>query len=152
MLFSPFPLFSSPPGPAPIVVTVEDLPIPTRALAARDIRLTDSGDIYIANGDIWMVGELDAIVQECGTALRLWQGEYLLDDIAGAQWAVVLTKGVTNQELDAEIRRVLATVPGVVAVDNVAITRDTITRRASIVATVLGNGGVVLTVTQEIEE
>jgi hypothetical protein len=146
-----FPLLSFPPS-SPVVVTVEDLPIPTRALAARDIRLTDSGDIYIANGDIWMVGELDAIVQECGTALRLWQGEYLLDDIAGAQWAVVLTKGVTNQELDAEIRRVLATVPGVVAVDNVAITRDTITRRAAIVATVLGNGGVVLTVTQEIEE
>jgi len=152
MLFYPFPLFSLPPSPAPVVVTVPDLPIPTRALAARDIRLTDSGDIYIANGDIWMVGELDAIVQECGTALRLWQGEYLLDDIAGAQWATVLTKGTTNQELDAEIRRVLATVPGVVAVDNVAITRDTITRRAAIVATVLGDGGVVLTVTQEIEE
>jgi hypothetical protein len=152
MLFYPFPLFSLPPPPAPVVVTVPDLPIPTRALAARDIRLTDSGDIYIANGDIWLVGELDAIVQECGTALRLWQGEYLLDDIAGAQWAVVLTKGVTNQELDAEIRRVLATVPGVVAVDNVAITRDTISRRAAIVATVLGDGGVVLTVTQEIEE
>lgn len=146
-----FPLFALPLS-SPVVVTVEDLPIPTRALAARDIRLTDDGDIYIAGGDIWFVGELDAIVQECGTALRLWLGEYLLDDLAGAQWAVVLTKGVTNQELDAEIRRVLQTVPGVVAVDSISIVRDTLTRRASIVATVIGNGGVVLTVTQEIDE
>ena len=151
MLFYPFPLFGLPPSPAPVVVTVADLPIPTRALAARDIRLTDDGDIYIAGGDIWLVGETDAIVQECGTALRLWQGEYLLDDIAGGQWQTVLTKGVSDQELDAEIRRVLQTVPGVVGVDNVAIVRDTLSRRATITASVTANGGVVLTVAQELE-
>lgn len=151
MLFAPFPLFALPPSSPPVVVTVADLPIPTRAIAARDIRLTDAGDIYIAGGDIWLVGETDAIVQECATALRLWQGEYLLDDIAGGQWQLVLTKGVSDQELDAEIRRVLQTVPGVVGVDNVAIVRDTLTRRASITATVRANSGVVLTVAQEIE-
>lgn len=150
MFLPMFPLFAGPPS---ALLELENVGIPAEGApsAPRDLRITETGNLWIAGGDLWLVGGIPAIVQECGTALRLWLGEYLLDDLAGAQWAVVLTKGVTDQELDAEIRRVLQTVPGVVGVDNVAIVRDTLSRRATITASVTANGGVVLTVAQELE-
>jgi hypothetical protein len=146
MLFYPFPMFSLPPSPAPVVVTVEPLPVPTAPESPRDILLTDDGDIYIAGGDIWFVGGIDAIAQECKTALQLFTGEYLLDATAGVPWLTLLDRGTTNAQLDAAVRQCLRTVPDVATVDNVTITRDTATRRATIGATVTTDAGATLVV------
>lgn len=113
--------------------------------AWRDLAVDDAGDLLFTAGDFAPVQGDDAIAQECATALRLFVGEYPFDTTFGADWPTLLsTKGIDDAQVDAEIRRVLATVTGVASVDSVSIVRDTATRDATIVVAVIADSGAVL--------
>ena len=117
--------------------------------AWRDLALDlTTGDLVYERGDLRLVQGDDAIAQACRIALLLWRGEYALDVEAGCDWQTLLNrKGVTDAQVIAEVRRVLLTVQGVVAVDSVTVARDSGTRTAAVTATVRADSGALLTVT-----
>ena len=103
------------------------------ATAWRDLALDTDGDLLIDAGDFRLIQGSDAIVQECQTALGLWQGEYPFDTTVGTAWPTLLNvKGVRDSQITAEVRRVLSAVQGVASVDRMDIDRDTTARTASL--------------------
>ena len=115
--------------------------------AWRDLALDSSGDLVIAGGDFQLVQGTDAIVQECKTALGLWAGEYPFDTELGMPYGTVLNnKGITDVQIASAIRDVLLNVDGVVAIDNVAISRNTTARTATVDVAVRADEGIVLTI------
>jgi len=146
MLFLPFPLFLLPPSPVPPVYTEASAAPAVVSQPARDILLLPDGNLWIYGGDIFHVGGLDAIVQECKTALELFRGEYILDESAGVPWADIFGVGVSDAQVIAAVRAQLLTVPGVSSVDNVTASRDTLTRTIAIAADVTTTDGAQLTV------
>jgi len=115
--------------------------------AWRDLAIDTDGDLTLTTGDFVLLQGDDAITQECATALRLFVGEYPFDTTFGADWPTLLsTKGISDAQVEAEIRRVLGTVQGVAAVDSVQIVRDTATRDATIRVAVTADSGATLNV------
>lgn len=115
--------------------------------AWRDLALDATGDLKLEAGDFALLQGDAAITQECQTALGLWVGEYPFDVTFGADWPTLLsTKGISDAQVEAEIRRVLATVQGVAAVDSVQIVRNTATRDATIRVAVVADSGAVLNI------
>lgn len=149
MVFFPFPLASLVPSPGPTPVPSPEASSAPNVTTSpvRDILLTDAGNLWIWGGDLHLVGGLDAIHQECKTALELWQGEYILDANAGIPWQDLLSKGVGEAQIAAAIRAQLLTVPGVTSVDNITFERDPVTRTAAISVSVSTDDGETLTIT-----
>ena len=116
--------------------------------AWRDLALDPStGDLVIEGGDFALVQGEDAIAQACGIALRMWAGEYPFNTSIGGAWADVLNQiGATDDDLAAEVRRLLVQVQGVSSVDSVIVVRDSTARTATVTAQVRASVGVVLTV------
>lgn len=145
--FLPFPLLGPPP-PAPTLQAAAYAPVVSTS-PVRDLLLTEAGNLWVYGGDLWLVGGVDAIAQECGTALRLFRDEAIMDAQAGLPWPELLARGVSNATIAAAVRAQLLTVPGIASVDNVTVADDTLARTATIGADVTTTDGVQLTVTQE---
>lgn len=146
--FLPFPLLGPPP-PAPTIAAAASAPV-VSASPVRDLLLTAAGNLWVYGGDLWLVGGTDAIAQECGTALRLFLDEAIMDANAGLPWPELLGRGVGEAQIAAAVRAQLQTVPGVASVDNITIDTDQLTRAASIGADVTTTDGAQLTVTQQV--
>lgn len=114
--------------------------------------LTTSGNLWVYGGDLWMAGGLDAIAQECGTALRLFRGEAIMDSQAGIPWPELLGRGVSEAQIAAAVRAQLLTVPGVTGAQNITIEADPLTRAATIGASVATTDGAVLVVSEEVAQ
>lgn len=146
--FLPFPLLGPPP-PAPTIAAAAYAPAVSTS-PVRDLLLTPAGNLWVYGGDLWLVGGIDAIAQECGTALRLFLDEAIMDAAAGLPWPELLGRGVSEAQITAAVRAQLQTVPGVASVDNITIEADQLTRAASIGADVTTTDGAQLTVTQQV--
>jgi hypothetical protein len=115
--------------------------------AWRDLALDSSGDLVIEGGDFKLLQGTDAIAQECRTALGLLTGEYPFDVELGTRWDQLLnSKTATDAQFGAEVKRVLGSVQGVLGVDNVSVQRNTVTRAATITATVTTDAGATVVV------
>ena len=117
--------------------------------AWRDLALDANGDLLIAGGDVALLQGVDAIAQNCKTALLLYAGEAPFDVTLGVDWPALFTKGpaaATNARVVAEVSRVLAGVLGVAAVDSVVVDRDRATRAATIRCTIRTDAGATATV------
>jgi hypothetical protein len=115
--------------------------------AWRDLALDSNGDLVIEGGDFKLLQGTDAIAQECRTALGLLTGEYPFNVELGTRWDQLLnSKTATDAQFGAEVKRVLAGVQGVLGVDNVSVQRNTVTRAATITATVTTDAGATVVV------
>ena len=115
--------------------------------AWRDLALDSSGDLVIEAGDLKLLQGTDAIAQECRTALGLLTGEYPFNVELGTRWDQLLnSKTATDAQFGAEVKRVLGGVQGVLGVDNVSVQRNTVTRAATITATVTTDAGATVVV------
>jgi hypothetical protein len=115
--------------------------------AWRDLALDSSGDLVIEGGDFKLLQGTDAIAQECRTALGLLTGEYPFNVELGTRWDQLLnSKTATDAQFGAEVKRVLGGVQGVLGVDNVSVQRNTVTRAATITATVTTDAGATVVV------
>lgn len=113
----------------------------------RDLTLGTDGDLTITGGDFVLLSGAESIRQQVQVALALWVGEYPFDTTLGTDWKTILeTKGITDAQISTELVRVAKSVPGVVGVDNVQISRDTVSRRATISMSVTADTGEVLIV------
>lgn len=115
--------------------------------AWRDLALDSNGDLVIEAGDFKLLQGTDAIAQECRTALGLLTGEYPFNVELGTRWDQLLnSKTATDAQFAAEVKRVLGGVQGVLGVDNVSVQRNTVTRAATITATVTTDAGATVVV------
>lgn len=90
---------------------------------AVDLLLTDAGDIAVStNGrDLSWASGVEAIAQLAATRLRLIAGEWGLDTSEGLDWDLLFGGGTTKAQAQAEVRRVLSEVPGIVRVISVDV-------------------------------
>lgn len=115
--------------------------------AYRDLALDSTGDLVFTNGDFALAQGSDAIAQACRIALGLWLGEFPFDTSQGTDWASIYNvKGVSDGQIANEVRRVLLAIDGVQSVDSVTVTRDTVTRSATLDVQATADTGAVLTI------
>lgn len=93
-------------------------------MTATDYLLTAAGDLDLTakSRDLQYVSDVAAIAQTAACRLRLIKGEWPLDTDAGLDWDRVLGVGVTPQQIESEVRRVLLAVPGIAQVIAVDVT------------------------------
>lgn len=95
-----------------------------------------TGDIDLSTeGGAWVSG-MQAIAQRLLYALRLGKGEWWLDEAAGLDIRLIAQKPYRPQVVEAELRRVIARVDGVVAVRDVTLGLDLATRALTGSATI----------------
>jgi hypothetical protein len=104
------------------------------------------GALQVHGGkDLAIIADAAGIAQHVRTRLDLHVGEWFLDTSAGTDWfGRVLGKGATDQEIQAEVRRILEGTPGIATVDELTIVRDTGRRSATVAWTATTDTGEVL--------
>lgn len=100
----------------------------------RDIKLDAAGDIDLSDGRSFAwVADVPAIAQHAKFRLQQVKGEWMLDTDAGLDWfGEVLGLGITDGQVEAEVRRVLDGTPGIASVYSVTMTRTAGLRSISI--------------------
>lgn len=87
------------------------------ATPVRDFLNDPSDDLVVTGGDLVLVGELPAIVQDIRAALQSFRGDWFLDlDDGLPYFDTILVKSPQLDLVRAAFRDCLAAVPGVVSV------------------------------------
>ena len=95
-------------------------------MSAVDLALDDLGDLELTakrRDFVWISG-VPAIAQLAANRLRLIKNEWSLDTAQGLDWERIMGVGVTAAQVEDEVRRVLASVPGVSLIVSVDATID----------------------------
>lgn len=118
----------------------------------RDIQLDADGDIDLSDGRSFAwVADVPAIAQHCKFRLQQVKGEWMLNIEAGLDWfGEVFGLGITDGQVEAEVRRVLEGTPGVASVYSVDITRNRGIRSISLEVQAMSDTGELLTLTTEV--
>lgn len=108
-----------------------------------DLKLDSGGDLDTTNGEITLVNGADAMAQQGRIRLRMFLGEWHLDQRQGMPWLqlILAIKPFPQELASTKIRQALLGVPGVVGVRNLKIQYDASARRASVSLEVIGNEG-----------
>jgi hypothetical protein len=94
-----------------------------------DVRLDDTDDLYYEGGDVSTVTGLDEVAQSASIAYDTGLGEWAYDTDAGVAYIGVLARpGASDAEKVAELRRVGARIRNVIAVEEVVLVTDAVTR------------------------
>lgn len=89
---------------------------------ARDLFLTEGGDLALLAGDLVLVRGREAIAQEIRIRLRFFLGEWFLDVLAGVDhFNQVLTKPPNLPRASDVLVRAIAATPGVASVEEVRL-------------------------------
>jgi len=100
----------------------------------RDMALDAAGDLDLSDGRSFAwVADAPAIAQHAKFRLQQVKGEWVLNLDAGLDWfGQVLGLGISDSQVEAEVRRVLAATPGVASVSSVAVVRGPEARAISV--------------------
>lgn len=102
----------------------------------RDLALDADGDLELTSGAARLtdVESGENVQQRLRVRLRLWQGDYVLDQRVGVPFRRWLgRKGADSVALaDAVLRRAVATCPGVKRLDSFSFALDPSTRVATV--------------------
>lgn len=91
------------------------------------------GDLYLSAGDLLWVDGVDATREAISQRLRHVRGEFFLDQRTGVPYfGVLLRKNPNVRAAISAITAAIASVPGVLAVEDVSLTIDRPTRAASV--------------------
>jgi len=102
----------------------------------RDFALNiETHDIAFINGDLVPVDGLAAIEQELRISLLMWKGEWFLDRSVGTDYLGRILGKQPQIVRDAEIKRVIAQVDGVVEIIEYTTSVNRITRALSVAFT-----------------
>jgi hypothetical protein len=116
-----------------------------------DLSLDDLfGDILIENGDLVLVSGEDELRQAVAVSLRTWTDEWFLDHREGADYPGRIFGRTDPAIRDAEIRRVLRSVDGMVTISEYQATVDAGARALSVSAT-LGSSEGDITIDETLE-
>ena len=98
-------------------------------------KLDANGDYTFGGGPAdFLVNSPEAVGQAVMTKLRLWVGEWFLDDTVGMPWSPDVIGKYTENTRDAAVRTQILQTPGVTGIDSYSSTFDGNTRKLSISA------------------
>lgn len=110
-----------------------------------DLRLTGAQDLDLAGDRASLVTGADAVAQKIGVRLRLFRGEWFLDERVGVPYyEQVLVKNPNLVAIRSLFRRAIATTPGVEEVTSLDLTVDTAQRRAEVSFRARANDGEII--------
>lgn len=99
------------------------------AKVPRNFKLTNTDDLDVSSGNLQIIGGADSIPQELRLRLKFFKGEWFLDREAGIPYFQdVLVKQPDPNVLQGVFRKALLECPGVLAVNELTLTRDSTTR------------------------
>lgn len=118
----------------------------------RDIQLDADGDVDLSDGRSFAwVADVPAIVQHAKFRLQQVKGEWMLDVDAGLDWfGEILGLGITDDQVEAEVRRVLDGTPGIASVYSVTLTRDAGQRSIALAVQATTDTGELVELTAEV--
>lgn len=92
-----------------------------------------AGDLHLDGGDLAWLDKLDAARQAIATRLRLFRGEWFLDQRVGVPYyQTILRKGVDLGVVRSAMRAAILSVPSVAEVSELTVTLDRATRAAQV--------------------
>lgn len=108
----------------------------------RSLTIDGNNDIYIGtDGDLAIVSDLDAILQNCRTAMQAQRGEMQYDTTRGMPNRDTVYDRYLPAQFVAAGRATLAAIDGVVSVDAFNVTRvDDILAYSATIKTIYGTG------------
>ena len=131
MLFSPFPMFASPPAPTPVVVLTPTAPafvapiVYRQGAIMRDYLATeDRLDIDLTRPDAVYASDNVAIAQQVTILLGTFKGDRPDDATLGVDYAAIFSLQATNATRTSEFRRAIASVPGILAITRLSVTTN----------------------------
>ena len=92
-------------------------------------------DLRLVNGDFVWLGPSDRaaeIAQHLKIRLRHFLGEWFLNANEGVDWFGLMEKGTGRKKIEAVIRKVITTTPGVVGINVMTLTFDDAARTLTI--------------------
>lgn len=102
------------------------------AVAVRDIQLSSDGDRVVVAGDYALADGAQAVKQGIECRLRLFRGEYWLDEQLGVDWlGRILVRSPDALVVKAELSRAILSTPDVTRVSSTAYAEDRPARRAT---------------------
>lgn len=97
----------------------------------KDLRFKN-GDLVLSENDFLMVDGIDEIGQCIESTLGTNLGEFVLEPGLGIEYLNMLGKGVTDEDIQAEVFAGLAQEERIDTVTEITVVRDNITRRTSV--------------------
>jgi hypothetical protein len=98
----------------------------------KSLKLDANGDLAMENGSfIWIDGE-DAIAQQLRISIQTIKGEWFLDPEDGMDMGPIFSKVFDENEAKNSVIEAALQVPDIVSVEDIAFTRNTVTRKMEI--------------------
>lgn len=86
-------------------------------------------DLDFKDGDLYLVDESESVQQALGQNLKLFQGEWFIDQSVGLPYIQsILDKNPSPQLLKAVFTKAILEVPGIIELLEFDLTQDTVTR------------------------
>ena len=118
----------------------------------KTLKLYDGDLVLNASSTRWEVLEdADALTQRLNNRLKLFAGDWFLDDTEGVDWFQVFEKPFSKTYLKSEVYRILMEDEEVSSVEKIDIVPDFITRKIRINIEV-ASGDEILEIAKEISE
>lgn len=113
----------------------------------RDLALNTSGDLDLASRGLRLTARgAEALAQKLRVRLRISQGEWFLDTRVGVPYYTDVMGKQPKGAVEALLRRVIATCPGVAAVERFSFAVNASTRRATLSFTARSADGDAVTI------
>lgn len=94
---------------------------------------TSTWDLDLKNGDLYLVQNVDDVVQYLGQKLKLFLGEWIRDQSAGIPYFdAIYVKGADPKVIDAIFKEAVLSTPGVVSIDTWSLTMDSAARNINL--------------------
>lgn len=97
----------------------------------KDLRFKD-GDLVLTKDDFSMVSGIDEVGQCIESTLGTNLGEFVLEPDLGIEYLNMLGKGVTDEDIQAEVFAGLSQEERIDTVEEIVVTRDNVTRKTSV--------------------
>lgn len=100
-------------------------------------RLNSDGDMTFGNGHKdFLVDSPEAVAQAVITRLKLWLGEWFIDESEGMPWLQSVIGYGTNDTAEPAVRRHILQTQGVLTIESFSFEKNSETREIKIDATV----------------
>jgi hypothetical protein len=104
--------------------------------------LDSSHDIYITSGQLARVTGADFVAQKITTQLRMYLGEWWLNQLAGTPWFQrILVNPADIASAETILKQTISRTPGVVRIESLSVDFDATARDFSIVFSALTDQG-----------
>jgi hypothetical protein len=111
---------------------------------------TLTGDLDITGDELHVIDGDDAIIQHLAIRLRLFRGEWFLDETIGMPYYErVLVKNPDLVAVRSAFRQAIITTPGIASLDKFSLALDSATRKLTVEFTAIKDSGGTLDFSRE---